>query len=164
MYLLALGSKTHPIPAASWHAWSRPVRTFDGVSYIDSGAPLFIHQYSHALFDFRGRRDRYADYFINSQWATRANRQFCIDMARDYPWYGPKLCAFHRARPVREEGLGAPRAFSAIMSMMPRSMPITSGLNQPAPGRLGGGHVVAGSAHRLRARRFPGSLKGVSLI
>jgi hypothetical protein len=91
MYLLALGSRSHPIPAESWHAWKRPSQSFGGQKYIDGGGPLFVHQYSHAWFDFRGRRDRYTDYFSNSQQATRAHRQFCIDMARNYPWYGPDL-------------------------------------------------------------------------
>ncbi len=91
MYLLAISSPTFPIPATSWDAWSRPLRRWAGLTYIDTGAPLFVHQYSHAWFDFRERRDRYADYFRNSQSATEAHRLYCIALSREFPWYGPDL-------------------------------------------------------------------------
>ncbi len=87
MYLLAIASRTHPIPASSWNAFKRPMRDFDGVFFIDAGAPLFVHQYSHAWFDFRGRRDAYADYFRNSVRATQAHKLFCLSYARKFPWY-----------------------------------------------------------------------------
>ena len=32
LYLLGIGSPTHPIPAASWRAWSRPVMTVRAAS------------------------------------------------------------------------------------------------------------------------------------
>ena len=91
MVLLALGSKTNPIPPAAWEAWARPRRKYAGLDYIDSRAPLFVHQYSHAWFDFRGRRDRHADYFENSCCATAAHRLQCMSLAGRYPWYGPAL-------------------------------------------------------------------------
>jgi hypothetical protein len=91
IYLLALGSSTHPIPEASWHAWSRPAFEYGGLRYINPKAPLFIHQYSHAWFDFRGRRDRYADYFENSVIATRAHRQFCLDLRPRFPQFSEDL-------------------------------------------------------------------------
>ncbi len=91
MYLLAAGSRTSAIPASCWDSLKRPQRTQYGLTYIDSIGPLFIHQYSHAWFDFRGRRDRHADYFENSRLATLANRHLCIDLAPKFPWYGPEL-------------------------------------------------------------------------
>src|SRR6185503_4693048 len=45
MYLLALSSENHSIPAASWSAVKRPMRDFQGIFYIDAAAPLFVHQY-----------------------------------------------------------------------------------------------------------------------
>jgi len=87
MYLLAIGSPTSPIPAASWDAWKRPVHTVGKLSFIESAAPLFAHQYSHAWFDFRGRRDRYTDYFENSRTATEAHRLLCLQLAPKYPWF-----------------------------------------------------------------------------
>ena len=90
-YLLAMGSPTHPIPPASWHAWQRPVFEYDGVRFISSKDPLFIHQYSHAWFDFRGRRDGHADYFENSVLATKAHRKFCLDLRGRFPEFGEDL-------------------------------------------------------------------------
>src|SRR6202047_2481545 len=63
MYLLGLGSLPHPLPSTVWNAWKRTKFEFDGFRYIGSFAPLFIHQYSQAWFDFRGKRDAFADYF-----------------------------------------------------------------------------------------------------
>jgi hypothetical protein len=84
LYLLALGSPTHPIDPACWDAWSRPTMHYDGFDYIAADDPLFVHQYSHAWFDFRNQRDRYADYFANSIVATRAHEAFCIDLGKPY--------------------------------------------------------------------------------
>ena len=91
MYLLAVSSETNPIPASSWNAWKRPMRNFQGIFFIDADAPLFVHQYSHAWFDFRNRQDEYADYFHNSQRATQAHRLYCMASAKAYPWYGPDM-------------------------------------------------------------------------
>jgi hypothetical protein len=91
MYLLAMSSEKHAIPSTAWGAISRPVRNYDGISYIDDSTPLFVHQYSHAWFDFRGRSDRFADYYLNSIRATEAHRLYCIGLADEYPWYGPDM-------------------------------------------------------------------------
>lgn len=82
--LLAMGSPTHPVGPNVWTAWSRPIMEYAGYRYISSDDPLFVHQYSHAYFDFRGCRDAYADYFENSVTATEAHRQFCLNMGPPY--------------------------------------------------------------------------------
>ena len=84
LYLLALGSPTHPIEPSCWDAWSRPAMHYDGFDYISAADPLFVHQYSHAWFDFRRKRDRYADYFANSVVATRAHQAFCLALGKPY--------------------------------------------------------------------------------
>jgi len=84
LYLLALGSPTHPIDPACWDAWSRPTVTFNDLTYIGADDPLFVHQYSHAWFDFRHKRDKYADYFANSIIATRAHQSFCLSLGKPY--------------------------------------------------------------------------------
>ncbi|MDR3762745.1 MAG: glucoamylase family protein [Acidobacteriota bacterium] len=91
LYLLGMGSPTHPLPAASWQAWTRPTMTYDGITYISSKDPLFVHQYSQAYFDFRSKRDAYADYFENSAKATEAHRRFCLSLKDRYPDYAPNL-------------------------------------------------------------------------
>jgi hypothetical protein len=58
-------------------------------------SPLFIHQFSHAWVDFRGRREKRppnVDYYENSVKATRAQRQFFIDvLSKEFPKYGPNI-------------------------------------------------------------------------
>jgi hypothetical protein len=92
MYLLALGSNTHSIPVSSWDAWERPRNILnDGGFLIQSPAPLFVHQYSHAWMDFRNVQDGYADYFHNSKLATLAHRSFCLGMRDRFPWFGDDM-------------------------------------------------------------------------
>ncbi|HKQ37078.1 MAG TPA: glucoamylase family protein [Verrucomicrobiae bacterium] len=91
LYLLAIGSPTHPIPAESWHAWRRPVFEYEGLRFITVNDPLFIHQYSHAWFDFAGKRDNYTDYFQNSVLATKAHRQFCINLKARFPEFSEDI-------------------------------------------------------------------------
>jgi hypothetical protein len=91
MYLLGLGSSSHALPAEAWNAWKRTTFEYDGIRYIGSFAPLFIHQYSQAWFDFRGKRDRYTDYFQNSILATDVHRRFCLDMSAQFPDYSDDL-------------------------------------------------------------------------
>ena len=91
MYLLGLGSLSHPLPVAAWDAWKRTIFEYDGIRYIGSFAPLFVHQYSQAWFDFRDKRDKYADYFQNSRLATDAHRLFCTDLAKQFPDYSDDL-------------------------------------------------------------------------
>lgn len=87
LYLLAMGSPTFPIPAECWHAIRRPKMVYRGHQYISSPAPLFVHQFSHAWFDFRGRHDDYANYFDNSILASRAHREFCEELGHKFPCY-----------------------------------------------------------------------------
>ena len=90
-YLLGLGSLTHPLAADAWNAWKRTNFEYDGIRYIGSFAPLFVHQYSHAWFDFRNKRDKYADYFQNSIMATEAHRHFCLELTKQFPDYSEDL-------------------------------------------------------------------------
>lgn len=84
IYLLAIGSPSHPVAPDHWNAFTRPVIHYKGFEYISGDDPIFTHQYSQAWFDFRGKRDAYANYFDNSVTATRAHKAFCLS----YPnWY-----------------------------------------------------------------------------
>ena len=85
IYLLGLGSPTHPLPSGSWRAWSRPERTLEGERFIWSPAPLFAHQFSHAWFDFRGRSDSGVDWFGNSVAATRAHLKWSLRNRDRFP-------------------------------------------------------------------------------
>jgi hypothetical protein len=91
IYLLGMGSPTHPLPPETWDAWARPDFEYKGIHYVGSRAPLFVHQYSHAWFDFRGKRDKYANYFKNSMIATKVHKLWCLDLAKQFPDYSEDL-------------------------------------------------------------------------
>ena len=112
MYLLAISSETHPIPASCWNAFARPMREYQGIFFIDAGAPLFVHQYSHAWFDFRDRATTTPNYFRNSVRATQAHRLYCLSYAHEFPWYGPDMWGVTASdsRTGYRAGLAAPAA------------------------------------------------------
>jgi hypothetical protein len=116
VYLLAIASPTHPVPASLYHtgwagtsprhiayrqAWSR---TTDGDHYVNgrsyfgirldvgegNGAELFFTHFSFLGFDPRGRHDRYTDYFENNRAIARINHAYCSRNPRRWPGYGPE--------------------------------------------------------------------------
>jgi hypothetical protein len=91
VYLLGIGSPANVMSKTNWDAWTRTYFEFNGIRYIGSHAPLFVHQYSHAWFDFRGKRDKYADYFVNSVIATKVHELWCLELAREFPDYTEDL-------------------------------------------------------------------------
>jgi len=95
LYMLAIGSPTYPIPTASWYALWRDRYRYEGYAYFTTiGVPLFMHQYAHAWIDYRYSRETKGDridYFENSINATLAHRKFCMNLAHDFPGYGPNV-------------------------------------------------------------------------
>lgn len=84
MYILAMGSPTHPLPASGWTTYTSTYvyGLLYGQTYVQYGS-LFTHQYSHCWIDFRNKRDAYmqahgSDYFENSRKATLAQQAYCI--------------------------------------------------------------------------------------
>lgn len=84
LYVLALVSPAHPIPAASYKAQTRTYcwKHLYGLEFLYAG-PLFIHQLSHMWIDFRGIQDEFMrekgiDYFENSRRATYAQQQYAM--------------------------------------------------------------------------------------
>jgi hypothetical protein len=97
LYVLALGSPTHPIDPADWEAWTSTYRwgSFYGQEHVNF-APLFGHQYSHIWIDFRGIQDAYMrgkgiDYFENSRRATLSQRAYAIDNPNRFRGYGENV-------------------------------------------------------------------------
>jgi len=90
VYLLALGSPTHPVPASTypqgWASTYKFNRSYFGIPLpVESwSSSLFTYQYTHCWIDYRNRRDAYADYFENSRNATLINRQYCISRSATY--------------------------------------------------------------------------------
>jgi hypothetical protein len=84
LYVLGLGSPTHPLTPESYAAWLSTYewRKVYGIELVEAG-PLFVHQLSHLWIDFRGIRDAFMrergiDYFENSRRATLTQQQYAI--------------------------------------------------------------------------------------
>lgn len=109
LYVLGIGSPTHPIPASVWGKWKLPMVDEGGYAYI-GGGPLFIHQYSQAWLDLRDRGvpqtpqtdgvsvtlvphpTPHIDYFANSVAATRAQRElFSTRLSQQFPIYSKDI-------------------------------------------------------------------------
>ncbi|BAV97737.1 conserved hypothetical protein [Lysobacter enzymogenes] len=99
LYVLALGSPTHPVEPEAWTVWTRTYNdvwgVYQGEEFLAFG-PLFGHQYSHVWIDFRGIQDDYMrergiDYFENSRRAAYAQRAYAIANPMKWKDYGPEL-------------------------------------------------------------------------
>lgn len=82
LYVLALGSPTHPPGPDTYEAWTATYQweNLYDIDFLYAG-PLFIHQFSHAWIDFRGIRDAFmrekcSDYFENSRRAVLVQREY----------------------------------------------------------------------------------------
>lgn len=99
IYILALGSPTHPAHDDAWQEWTRTYDkhwgTLYGQTHLSFG-PLFGHQYSHVWIDFRGIQDAYMrgrglDYFENSRRATYAQQRYAMENPAHWRGYGESL-------------------------------------------------------------------------
>jgi hypothetical protein len=97
LYLLALGSPTHPVDSTAWAAWTAGYQwgTFEGQSYVQFG-PLFGYEYSHVWVDYRGIADAYMaghgiDYFEDSRRAAYAQRAYAVANPLGWSGYGVNL-------------------------------------------------------------------------
>jgi hypothetical protein len=97
LYVLALGSPTHPINGDCYNAWTATYQweNLYGHAFL-LGGPLFIHQFSHAWIDFRGIRDSFmrekdCDYFENSRRALHMQRVYCRLNPRGHTGYGASV-------------------------------------------------------------------------
>lgn len=93
LYVLALGSPTHPIEGDCYHAWTATYQweNLYGRDVLYAG-PLFVHQFSHAWIDLRGIQDRFmlekqSDYFENSRRATYVQREYALRNPRECVGY-----------------------------------------------------------------------------
>jgi hypothetical protein len=137
MYIIALGSPTHPIDEIGWTTWTSGYswQTHYGYTYVNF-PPLFGHQYSHCWIDFRNIQDEYMrgreiTYFINSERASRAQHAYCIVNPFGHIGYGETLWgltasdgpdgyAVHGAPPpVNDDGTITPTAAASSIPFAP---------------------------------------------
>ncbi len=101
LYVLGIGSPTHPISSDTWYSWKLPVVSVGGYTYV-GGGPLFIHQYSQAWIDLRHRGAPpvltmsstvpRVNYFANSVAATRAQQEiFSRMLSQQFPAYSKNV-------------------------------------------------------------------------
>lgn len=100
LYVLALGSPTHPIGVEAYEGWTA---TYQWENLYDQdllyGGPLFVHQFSHAWIDLRGIRDPFmrekgSDYFENSRRATRLQSEYAWRNPNGFTGYGVHCWGF----------------------------------------------------------------------
>jgi len=96
VYLLAVASPTHNIPASLWNTgWAGSSYYLNGRSFYghllkvgwDYGGPLFFAHYSFLGFDPRYIHDSYANYFENNRNIALIHQAYCIQNPRGYEGY-----------------------------------------------------------------------------
>jgi len=99
VYILALGSPTHPVADGAWNAWTHTYDAtwgeFYGQTFLNF-APLFGHQFSQVWVDMRGIRDDWnreknLDYFENSRRATYSQQAYAIANPGKFKDYGKNV-------------------------------------------------------------------------
>ncbi|MGO4195458.1 glucoamylase family protein [Rhizobium sp. YAF28] len=100
LYILGLGSPSHPLPPESYRAYTESYewRNIFGRELLYSG-PLFTHQLSHMWIDFREIRDTFmrehdSDYFRNSRHATFVQQEYAIRNPLNFKGYGEHCWGF----------------------------------------------------------------------
>ena len=86
IYLLAIASPTHPVPASYWHTGWAGAGYVNGLTWYGHklfvgpplGGPLFFAHYSYMGFDPRDKKDQYANYFQQNINHTLINKAWCV--------------------------------------------------------------------------------------
>ena len=130
VYILALGSPTHPVGKDAWDkGWAADLEkdwgSFYGQQHLQF-EPMFGHQYSHVWVDFRGIQDDFMrgkgiDYFENSRRATLAQRAYGADNPNKWTGYSADIWGWTASDgPTYSEGKlvvnGTPRNFNTYMA------------------------------------------------
>ncbi|WP_099827678.1 glucoamylase family protein [Oceaniglobus indicus] len=93
LYVLALGSDTHPVPPDSYRAW-RVTYQWEKIYGHDTlyAGPLFIHLFSHIWLDFRTigdgfNREKGITYFTNTRRAVQIQSDYARLNPRGFAGY-----------------------------------------------------------------------------
>lgn len=127
LYILALGSPTHPAPASAWDAMLRPATE----EYIfQPQEVLFTYQYPLVWLDLRNQEDHYANYWNNAILAAKRNYEFTALLKGRFATYdgeiwglsasdGPAGYRAYGATPGNHDGTIAPYASIASLPLVP---------------------------------------------
>lgn len=136
VYMLAVASPTHPVPANLWNVgWAGASYYLNGRSFYgikldvgwDYGGPLFFSQYSFLGFDPRSKKDAFTNYFNNNRNTALIHRQYSITNPKQYTGYAancwgltasddPDGYSAHEPTSSRDNGTISP---TAALSSMP---------------------------------------------
>lgn len=137
VYVLAAGSRTHPIAASLFETgWSGSGLIVNGNRYYGQvlplgqpfGGPLFLSHYSFCTLDPRPLRDRYASYWDQVIAHTKINYTHCVENPQGHGGYGPDcwgLTASHGPKryiassPLADFGVIAPTAALSSFPYLP---------------------------------------------
>ena len=88
LYILALGSQWHPLPASAWDGWQVPQTTLEGYPVFGGAEPLFMAQMAAGYLDLRGQRDRQGrDWWRAWKNAHLADQAYCARNAEGRKTY-----------------------------------------------------------------------------
>ena len=93
MTWFAVQGATRRAPASTWNAWRRtPWVDYGGERFLQH-PPLFVHQFPQAWMDWRSYTDPVSglNFFANVCAATRAQKQFCLDLRERFPCYAENV-------------------------------------------------------------------------
>lgn len=152
IYLLAIASPTHPVPASLWHTgwagrsdlhlryrrnWARTTHgdqftngnTYYGIKLEvgeGNGSDLFFTHFSFMGFDPRGRRDAYTNYFKNNRAIALIQQAYAIENPLKFKGYGAD-CWGRSAGVNAAGGRALPRDDNGTINVMASlsSMPYT---------------------------------------
>lgn len=136
VYLLAIASSTHPVPASYWNnGWAGMSYYLNGGSFYgytldvgwDRGGPLFFAHYSFLGFDPRSKKDSFTNYFNLNRNHTLIHRAYCMQNPMNHTGYGqncwgltasddPGGYTVHEPTSSRDNGTITP---TAALSSMP---------------------------------------------
>jgi hypothetical protein len=143
VYLLAIASPTHPIPADCYYlGWASDVDNYvNGNQHYgitlplgrdeDLGGALFWTHYSYIGMNPSKLTDAYTNYFEHNRAQSLINRAYCVDNPCSYKGYGPLIWGItssqtpggyrpHRPGSNRDNGTIAPTAAISSLPYTPR--------------------------------------------
>jgi exo beta-1,2-glucooligosaccharide sophorohydrolase (non-reducing end) len=146
VYLLAIASPTHGVPASLYHTgwagqsdlavryrqgWGRTTHgdhytngnTYFGIKLdvgVGTGGDLFFTHFSFMGFDPRGKKDRYTNYFKNNRNLALINRAYCIANPNQRAGYGENCwglsAGINGGKPIPRDDSGTITCMAALAS------------------------------------------------
>ena len=129
LYVLALGSPTHPIAGDCYKAWTATYQ-WENQYGVDClyGGPLFVHHFSHAWIDFRGicdsfMRGKRCDYFENSRRAAVIQRAYAQRNPHEFTGYDENCWGLSACDGPSDEQPDVPNEARHLLGYAARGVP-----------------------------------------